>query len=404
MTLAANDIAGQQSKTDRNPRIVLVSTSEFALKSGAVRRQLQSRLVEHLKLLLKRNGIETHRALIDGGRIILELDGDAGDGAWICSHVFGVSWAAPAFRVPSERETVVRQCLEAADSRIRPESTFAIRAHRSDPHALDSKELERHVGRLILERFKDRAISVDLENPHLTIRIELRSKNSFIYMDRWHGSSGLPVGSQGKMLGLLTRLAPESLVAFHLMMRRGAAIVPVSFVDREPTTRYLTRLRVWLPKEKYSFWQVGGISDFAKRADECSERLSPLIVSRLMLRVLNEIARREKVVGIVEAHKPSGGDGLGWIQTTSNLALVPIHRPLIGLSETEIDEYARSFKLDDGFEASVAVPRPVQRLGNIDFTEIARNEESLGVEQTAARLFAEAEKVLVPLSYDADRG
>jgi thiamine biosynthesis protein ThiI len=401
---AANDLASRRQSEDGNkPRIVLVSTSEFALKSGAVRRQLQSRLIEHLKVLLKRNGIDTHRASVEGGRIVIELGNDAEDAARICSRVFGVSWAAPAFRIQSEREALAQRCLEIAESRLRPESTFAIRAHRSDPRALDSKELERYAGHVILERFKDRGIRVDLDEPDLTIRIELKSKDSFIYVDRWHGSAGLPVGSQGKMLGILTRLAPEGLVAFHLMLRRGAAIVPVSFVDRELATRYLARLRALLPNEKYSFWQVGGVAEFAKHADESAGRLAPLIVGRLMVRVLNEIARREKAVAFVDSYKPTDRDPLVLLQAVSELALVPVHRPLVGLSETEIDEYARSFSLDDRFEVSAVAPGIAQRLSAVDLTEIARIEMMLGAEQTAKRMFAEAEKVLVPLGYDADR-
>lgn len=398
MTSAISD-SGLEQTAHGPTELVLVSTAEFALKSAAVRRRLHSQLTEHMKLLLKRNGIKTVRTKIEGGRIILEPDRDPEKAAHVCSRVFGVAWVAHAFLVPSDKQLISELCLRLAESKLEPGISFAVRARRSRDFVIGTRDFERYLGQEILRRFSTRGLRVNLDNPRVTFHVELGSEKSFVYLTRIRGPAGLPVGSQGKMLGLVRQLDSAGLAAFHKMMRRGASIVPVSFLDPQSTIQYLIPLRMLLPKETYHFWHVSGLERIVDQLPTRGTTSGKVVLARLMMRVLSHIARREKAVGIVDTQLQTSAESLSLMKALSPLGLVPVHRPLVGFPENEVYAYARSFGLES--EASSANTFPLaENAAPFDFAEVLRLEETLGIEKLAERLFLDAQKVLVPLGYE----
>ena len=231
-------------------------------------------------------------------------------------------------------------------------SSFAVRAKRSDKSfPLRTSEIEAHVGRYLLDHLRaaGRQVRVKLDDPDLTCRIEITPGPMLVYARKIPGPGGLPANTTGRMLCLLSG-GYDSAVAAYKMMRRGAHMSFVHFwgggarpgessvhVARslvEQLVPYQFTAKLYLvPFEPIQ-------REIASGAPE-SYRL--LLYRRMMLRIAERIAHREKALAVV------AGDSLGQVasQTLQNMVAVsaassmPVFRPLAGDDKQEIMAIAR---------------------------------------------------------------
>ena len=243
---------------------------------------------------------------------------------------------------------------EAAWDEIRGESfsTFAVRAKRSDKHfPMKTMALEYEVGGYLFDALEaaGRPARVDLTRPELTCRIEVTRGPLLLFARRIPGAGGLPPNTGGRFTCLLSG-GFDSAVAAYKMMKRGAHLSFVHFwgggggagdssvhVARE----LLKRLVPWQFTAKLYLVPFEPLQREIVRATPEPYRI--LLYRRLMLRIAERIALRERAKGLVT------GDSLGQVasQTAHNLqavgsiARLPIHRPLIGDDKLEIQEIAR---------------------------------------------------------------
>src|SRR5918995_2271561 len=323
-------------------RCVLLKFGELALK-GRNRPLFVNALERNLRRLTADLGpLEVrHR----GG--VLIVSGPMAEEALVdrCLALPGVSVVQPA--VCCERDVA-----DAADAAVgllrgRPGSTFAVRSTRRDKRfPLRSMDLSRVIGDAVRVRL---GLDVDLSNPDLVLHVEVDSKELLVSADRLRGAGGLPVGSSGRALVLLSG-GLDSPVAAYRMMKRGLRCDFLHFSGR-PFTSPDSIYKAYALVGKLDRFQGGSrlyVVTFGQAqrrlATAGAGRLQVLSQRRLMMRVGSALGERLGADALVT------GDSLGQVasQTLPNLAVVeeaaglPLLRPLIDRDKSEIVDAART--------------------------------------------------------------
>jgi thiamine biosynthesis protein ThiI len=209
---------------------VLVRFGEIGIKSAPVRRQMLQRLRQNIEDSLLRRRIEGHVAAYSS-RIWMTGGGAGGADALVdvAIHTMGVVSASPCVVVHSDMETMGKAAAELALAR--EWTSFAVRADRTGEHTFSSNDVGREVGSAIYVAAEaaGRAPKVDLSNPDLAVHADVRDDKAWLFVDKIAGAGGLPVGSQGKVVALLSDTA--SAISAWMMMRRGCTVIPVHAGD-----------------------------------------------------------------------------------------------------------------------------------------------------------------------------
>lgn len=336
---------------------VLVHYHELALKGGN-RRHFENRLVQHLRKALK--PLAQVRVASLQGRIRVSFTEES---AWPrlreqITRVFGLVNFSLTRSVPLAHDNPDLFALkEAIVSRLpdQPYNTFRVSVKRADKRfAKTSMDVEREIGRTIVERTGKR---VNLKQPDLTVYVELVPPEAYFSFNREVGPGGLPTGTGGRVVCLLSG-GIDSPVASYRMMKRGCLATFVHFHGRpylsrvsEEKVRDLAKLLT--EYQLYSRLHLIPFGDIQSQiVVNAPAPLRIVLYRRLMLRIAAEIARQEKAWGLVT------GDSLGQVasQTPANLAVInqattlPILRPLIGMDKDEITKEARAI---GSFETSI---------------------------------------------------
>ncbi|HTS33148.1 MAG TPA: THUMP domain-containing protein [Thermoplasmata archaeon] len=218
--------------------LLLVRYGELALKSAPVRREFEGTLRRNLLDQLADAGLDG-RVRADHGHLYVEAD-EAESAVRLVSRVFGVTSVSVVHELPTERAAITARLLELAEPRLRPGSSFAVRARRTGQHPFTSQELARDLGGDILERFADRHLRVDLEHPEVELFVEVRGPRTYLYFDRVSGPGGLPLGVAGRLVALVD--GPRGALGAWLMMKRGCRVGMIVPPGGEPFVReVLTR-------------------------------------------------------------------------------------------------------------------------------------------------------------------
>jgi thiamine biosynthesis protein ThiI len=327
---------------DASRRCVLLKFGELALKG-----RNRPRFVRALERNLRRATADLgplevrHR----GGVFIVTGDIPQEQLVERCLELPGVSVVQPALRC--ERDPTVAADAAVELLRERPGRTFAVRATRRDKRfALRSIELARLLGDVVRVRL---GLEVDLSNPDLELFVEIDHKELLVSVERMRGAGGLPVGTSGRALVLLSG-GLDSPVAAHRMMKRGLRCDFVHFSGR-PFTSSESIYKAYALAGRLDRFQgdsrlyVVTFGPAQRRlATAGAGRLQVLSQRRLMMRVASALGERLGADALVT------GDSLGQVasQTLPNLAVVeeaaelPLLRPLIDRDKSEIVDAARA--------------------------------------------------------------
>jgi thiamine biosynthesis protein ThiI len=282
-------------------------------------------------------------------------------------------------------------------------TSFRIEARRAEKSfPLTSVEINQQVGAYVKERC---AARVDLENPELTCWIEIVEKYALIYLDRRPGPGGLPVGTSGKVVVLLSG-GIDSPVAAWKMIKRGCTPVFVHFhsfpytnKESQEKARQIARLLAnYALKAKIYLVPFAEIQRHIMVDTPVQTRV--ILYRRYMMRIAEQIARLEKARVLVT------GDSVGQVasQTIENIDVIsravsmPILRPLIGDDKLEIVEVARRIGtydisiLPDQDCCSLFVPKHPET--KADLREIENFETRLDVADCMKAAMASAEVLL----------
>ena len=321
---------------------VVVHYAEIALK-GRNRPRFEQLLRRQLRRVLAPLGCRDVRSLY--GRLLVELPSgvDFGEASRRIEQVFGVAYFSRA----SMLEPTLEEIRRGVDALVDQASfeTFGVRVRRADKkHPWTSSELCRELGARIGERTGKK---VDLSNPELWVELHLLSEEAILLWQKLPGPGGLPVGSAGRAVSLISG-GIDSPVASHRMLKRGLELVYVHFHSAPYTSaasQYKVRdlvAHLAALQGPTSLYQIpfGEIQQTLVREAPAEPRI--ILYRRFMLRVAEAIAETERALALVT------GDSLGQVssQTLANLDTVgratslPLLRPLVGMDKIEIIEAA----------------------------------------------------------------
>lgn len=322
---------------------ILVHYGEIALK-GRNRRLFEEQLVTNISSSLDGTGKFSVRRL--PGRISIHYaDGIIPESSLEkLQRVFGVSNIALALWLASDIEEIKKGVASLIDGKNF--ESFAIRTRRSDKSfPLPSPEVNREVGAFV-EKYS--GARVDLDTPQYAIDIEILSRNTFLFSERFPGPGGLPVGTAGKVACLLSG-GIDSPVASWRMMKRGCFPFYIHFhsapflsgASVEKVIDLAELLSRGIPGVKLFVVPFGEIQKSIVMSTP--EEFRILLYRRLMVRIAESIAKRQGAKALVT------GESLAQVasQTLSNLAAIeavatlPLLRPLIGMDKQEIVNEAK---------------------------------------------------------------
>lgn len=322
---------------------VLVRYGEIGAKSSGVRRRMERQLCANLGAVLDAAGVDARVERVPT-RPLVRTDAPE-RAAEALARVPGVTSLSVCRTVTPNRDAVVDALAETADA-LYAEGTFAVRA-RCPEGDLSSMRLQREAGAAIESRVPH--ASVDLDDPDLTVHVEVRAAEAFVFTDSRAGAGGLPVGSQDPVVALVSG-GIDSPVAAYEVMRRGSPVVPI-YVDlgdyggpdhEARAVASVERLQELAPNVDMRPYVVRG-GNAVTRLAEAMDRGRMLSLRRYMLRVAEHVADREGADGIVT------GEALGQksSQTARNLRLtsaatgLPVLRPLLTMDKPDIVDRAK---------------------------------------------------------------
>src|SRR5688500_2164614 len=275
------------------------------------------------------------------GRIELTLEDDADWGAVRerVSKVFGVANFAQAASAPLDVDAIAQAILrDLGDTQTR---TFRVSARRADKRfPLTSPEIEREVGGRIKEA---RGWTVDLSHPELTIHVEALTDEAFYYFGKELGAGGLPAGTSGRVVCLLSG-GIDSPVAAWRLMRRGCRVLFVHFhsypILSRASQEKVRELAALLTRFQYDSRLF--LVPFGEIQQQVVLAVAPplrvVVYRRLMMRIAERLARLNRAQALVT------GEVVGQVasQTMENMATIgsvvtlPVLRPLVGMDKEEI--------------------------------------------------------------------
>jgi thiamine biosynthesis protein ThiI len=368
-------------------RHILIHYNEIALKGGN-RPYFERKLQDNIRMAMKNAGIVAKITRLTG-RIVAELN-DAEQmplALEAMNCIFGVSSYSPAYLV----ETNEKNIFDAATEVMKPltTSTFKVETERSwKPFPKNSMEISRELGALILQKFPH--LKVDVKKPETVLRIELMKESTFVYAQKLRGLGGMPVGSAGRVLCLISG-GIDSPVAAFMMMKRGCAVDFVHFhsypqTDKasiEKVQELIKILQKFQPIIRPRIYLVP-ILDFQKEVLKTSDaRLRIVLYRRMMYRLAEKLAAENGDLALIS------GDSLAQVasQTIENMAVIgkgmklPIFRPLLSFDKEEIIAIAQKIGT---FEISIephgdccSVFMPKNPATGARWTDVAAEEKKL---------------------------
>ncbi len=321
----------------------MVRYGEIGIKSDRVRSRYERTLVQNIRKALAFCEVPYDSIKRDFGRIFVQTEDPRA--AFAIANVFGVVSTSCVNECLADLESITSTALQLITPKLTPGKSFGIRARRTGTHHFSSKDIGVIVGRSIVEQL---GAPVRLSQPDVQVFIDVRADRAYVYTEVIPGVGGLPLGTQGKIVALISG-GIDSPVAAWLMMKRGCTILPTFFdcgayVDAAGKQRALACIKALAAWAKMQM-KMGNVihEPSLTQFKTACPRLACVLCKRMMYRVATIIARQEGAHGIVT------GESLGQVasQTTQNLltiddaARIPIYRPLIGMDKTEIIRLAR---------------------------------------------------------------
>ena len=334
----------------------LIKYAEIGLK-GNNRYLFENALCERIKDVLKSLG--EYLVYKEQGRIIVECpdEYDYDETVEALKRVFGISSFCPIVTVDYiEWENLTKAVGDYVDA-VYPEKnfTFKVFAKRADKrYPLSSPEICSRMGAYLLNRFP--TLKVDVHEPAVPLNVEVRPK-AYIYSIEIPGPGGMPVGSNGKAMLLLSG-GIDSPVAGYMIAKRGVTVDAVYFHAPPYTSERAKQKVVDLAKKisRYAGRMKLFVVNFTDIQlyiyDKCPHEELTIIMRRYMMRIAEYLAKQENCLGLIT------GESLGQVasQTMQSLAAtnevctMPVYRPLIAFDKKDIVEVAETI---DTYETSI---------------------------------------------------
>ena len=371
--------------------ILVVKYGEIGVK-GKNRYIFENKLIKNVKNILKPIG--KFNVYKEYGRIYVDLDGyDYEEVVEEVKKVFGIVGVCPAVRAEKDYNLLKELALKMLEGKIEQGyKSFKVDSRRGDKDfKLTSQEMSLDIGGYLVSQVKDK-IAVDVRNPEVKIHCELRQNHVMVYSDTIPGYGGLPLGTNGRAMSLLSG-GIDSPVASWMVAKRGMELECIHFhsypFTSEKSQEKVRDLAQILSKYcgRVRLHKVNMLEIQKAIGLNCKDEEMTIISRRFMMRIAERVAESRHCDALVT------GESIGQVasQTIQGLTCtnasvkMPVFRPLIAMDKTEIIEVAQKIGT---FETSIlpeedccTVFSPKKPVTKPKLDRIEKSENKLDVEK-----------------------
>ena len=385
--------------------IILVKLGELVLK-GLNRRRFEQKLQSNIRRRLEKIG--NFKVYCLQSTIYVEGKDDTADmdaAMEILGKIFGIVSIVRAAACEKDKDAIVARAKEYLRDDMLNAKSFKVESKRSDKaFPMTSIQLSQYVGGELAEAFPDTA--VDVHNPELTVHIEVRDLAAYVHAAPVPGAGGMPVGSNGVALTLLSG-GIDSPVSTYMIAKRGVRLIPVHFFSFPYTSQQALDKVVELAQEltDYCGRMTIEVVPFThiqeEMRDKVPEEYFTLVMRRFMMRIATRIAEANGASAIVT------GENLGQVASQTMEAMastqavtnLPVLQPLIGMDKEEIITIARKIGTFDTsilpYEDCCTVFTPRHPRTHPKLSEVEAAESALDIEGLVEEALAGIERIRV---------
>lgn len=381
--------------------LLSVSFGELFLK-GKNRNKFFKSVIDNIKRNIKDIGY--NNMYLESSKLYISADTDKFDSLISeIKKVFGIIYISKIKRSEKEIKSIEESVSEILDKKDLKNKTFKVETNRVDKSfELKSPELSKEIGAYILKKYGNtNNLSVDVHNPDFKVFIDIK-KYAYIYTDRIKGNGGLPVGSSGKGLLLLSG-GIDSPVAGFMMAKRGMNINCVHFHSYPFTSKRALAKAIDLAKilSKYTgemkVYSIN-LSEIYKEINKnCKRNQTTILSRRFMMRISEKICELNNYDALIT------GESLGQVasQTIESMNVIEnatnylIFKPLVGLDKTEIIDRAIEMgsyeKSIEPYDDCCSIFAPSNPVTKPKLKYIENSEENLDVEELVNKAISNME-------------
>ncbi len=321
-------------------RMLMIRYGELGLK-GKNKSQFINRLIKNIQYALR--NVTSKPVVSTWGRIMIPCDWNVNEIVDQLQKVFGIYSMSPVVKVDKDMEIIKETAWQVLQEAMQKGGTFKVESRRSDKtFPVISPEISKQVAEYIFDHC-DESFEADMHDPENMLNIEVRDEGAYIYSEVITGAKGMPVGTGGKAVLMLSG-GIDSPVAGFMTMKRGVVIEAVHFhsfpfTSERAKEKVIDHCRVLSRYANAPIkLHVVHFTEIQKAIHEkCSADYGITIMRRFMFRIAEKIAQKEHALAIVT------GESVGQVasQTLESMVAIndvtkmPVLRPLVGFDKEE---------------------------------------------------------------------
>ncbi|QWR22974.1 tRNA 4-thiouridine(8) synthase ThiI [Clostridioides difficile] len=371
--------------------ILIVTYGEIGVK-GKNRYIFENRLIRNLRHMLKPIG--RFNVYKEYGRIYVDLeDYDYEEVIEEVRKVFGIVGVCPGVRAKKDYDTLKEIALKMLEEKIEAGyKTFKVESRRGDKSfGLTSQEMSMDIGGYLLSKVGDR-INVDVRNPEVKIKCEYREFHTMVYSDTIPGYGGLPLGTNGRAMSLLSG-GIDSPVATWMVAKRGMEVEAVHFhsypFTSERSQEKVKDLAKILAKYcgRVRLHKVNILEIQKAIGENCNEEEATILSRRFMMRIAQRLSEKRHCDALItgESIGQVASQTIQGLTCTNAVVDLPVFRPLIAMDKSDIVDIAKKIGT---FETSIlpeedccSVFSPRKPVTKPRLEKIEKSETALDIEK-----------------------
>ncbi|HBG6394938.1 TPA: tRNA 4-thiouridine(8) synthase ThiI [Clostridioides difficile] len=371
--------------------ILIVKYGEIGVK-GKNRYIFENRLIRNIRNMLKPIG--RFNVYKEYGRIYVDLeDYDYEEVIEEVRKVFGIVGVCPGVRAKKDYDTLKEIALKMLEEKIEAGyKTFKVESRRGDKSfGLTSQEMSMDIGGYLLSKVGDR-INVDVRNPEVKIKCEYREFHTMVYSDTIPGYGGLPLGTNGRAMSLLSG-GIDSPVATWMVAKRGMEVEAVHFhsypFTSERSQEKVKDLAKILAKYcgRVRLHKVNILEIQKAIAENCNEEEATILSRRFMMRIAQRLSEKRHCDALItgESIGQVASQTIQGLTCTNAVVDLPVFRPLIAMDKSDIVDIAKKIGT---FETSIvpeedccSVFSPRKPVTKPRLEKIEKSETALDIEK-----------------------
>ncbi|HBG9285572.1 TPA: tRNA 4-thiouridine(8) synthase ThiI [Clostridioides difficile] len=371
--------------------ILIVKYGEIGVK-GKNRYIFENRLIRNIRNMLKPIG--RFNVYKEYGRIYVDLeDYDYEEVIEEVRKVFGIVGVCPGVRAKKDYDTLKEIALKMLEEKIEAGyKTFKVESRRGDKSfGLTSQEMSMDIGGYLLSKVGDR-INVDVRNPEVKIKCEYREFHTMVYSDTIPGYGGLPLGTNGRAMSLLSG-GIDSPVATWMVAKRGMEVEAVHFhsypFTSERSQEKVKDLAKILAKYcgRVRLHKVNILEIQKAIGENCNEEEATILSRRFMMRIAQRLSEKRHCDALItgESIGQVASQTIQGLTCTNAVVDLPVFRPLIAMDKSDIVDIAKKI---GAFETSIvpeedccSVFSPRKPVTKPRLEKIEKSETALDIEK-----------------------